>query len=57
MKQERRLATALKNKRLDWQLQKRKLQYHFLCNFGKVWRTCITLAQCLCAVTRVLTVL
>ncbi|GAB9465804.1 hypothetical protein Gpo141_00003196 [Globisporangium polare] len=35
MKQERRLATALKNKRLDWQLQKRKLHYHFLTNFGK----------------------
>lgn len=36
MKQEKRLTTALKNKRLDWQLQKRKLQYHFLNNFGKV---------------------
>lgn len=38
MKQEKRLATALKNKRLDWQLQKRKLQYHFLNSFGKVER-------------------
>lgn len=36
MKHEKRLATSLASKRLDWQQQKRKLQYQFLSNFGKV---------------------
>uniref|UniRef100_K3WYH4 BAR domain-containing protein n=1 Tax=Globisporangium ultimum (strain ATCC 200006 / CBS 805.95 / DAOM BR144) TaxID=431595 RepID=K3WYH4_GLOUD len=36
MKDEKRLSGTLKNKRLSWQMQKRKLQYQLLSSFGKV---------------------